>query len=66
MVKFKATEIENEIGQNLQMEFYANTADHEKIQIVPYFEKMYSIWFTMLWKGNEGGFLPPHHLILSG
>ena len=29
-MKFKATEIENEIGQNLQMEFYANAADHEK------------------------------------
>ena len=28
VVKFKAREIENEIGQNLQMEFCANTADN--------------------------------------
>ena len=28
VVKFKAREIENEIGQNLQMEFCVNTADN--------------------------------------
>ena len=38
-VKFKATEIENEIVQNLQMEFYVNTADHEIVPDCSLFQK---------------------------
>ena len=46
-VKFKATEIENEIVQNLQMEFYVNTADHEIVPDCSLFQKKGG-WFVFV------------------